>query len=120
LHVIPQTLGELKAANPVFLDELFRHGKVLFARFPFEVFSRSVKLKPFCLIIYDMSGLSYRDKMKVVYFLYKKGGGGAVAKMGGIKLTEGCVLVPSDVGDEIIDKLSAFGVDAKKLEIYVS
>ena len=120
LHVIPQTLEELKAANPVFLDELFRHGKVLFARFPFEVFSRSVKLEPFCLIIYDMSGLSYRDKMKVVYFLYKKGGGGAVAKMGGIKLTEGCVLVPSDVGDEIIDKLSAFGVDAKKLEIYVS
>jgi predicted nucleotidyltransferase len=120
LHVIPQTLGELKAANPVFLDELFRHGKVLFARFPFEVFSRPVKLEPFCLIIYDMSGLSYRDKMKVVYFLYKKGGGGAVAKMGGIKLTEGCVLVPSDVGDEIIDKLSAFGVDAKKLEIYVS
>jgi len=120
LHVIPQTLEELKAANPVFLDELFRHGKVLFARFPFEVFSRSVKLKPFCVIIYDMSGLSYRDKMKVVYFLYKKGGGGAVAKMGGIKLTEGCVLVPSDVGDEIIDKLSAFGVDAKKLEIYVS
>ena len=120
LHVIPQTLEELKAANPVFLDELFRHGKVLFARFPFEVFSRSVKLEPFCLIIYDMSGLSYRDKMKVVYFLYKKGGGGAVAKMGGIKLTEGCVLVPSYVGDEIIDKLSAFGVDAKKLEIYVS
>jgi len=120
LHVIPQTLEELKAANPVFLDELFRHGKVLFARFPFEVFSRSVKLEPFCLIIYDMSGLSYRDKMKVVYFLYKKGSGGAVAKMGGIKLTEGCVLVPSYVGDEIIDKLSAFGVDAKKLEIYVS
>jgi predicted nucleotidyltransferase len=120
LHVIPQTLGELKAANPVFLDELFRHGKVLFAKFPFEVFSRPVKLEPFCLIIYDMGGLSYRDKMKVVYFLYKKGGGGAVAKMGGIKLTEGCVLVPSDVGDEIIDKLGAFGVDAKKLEIYVS
>jgi len=120
LHVIPQTLEELKAANPVFRDELFSHGKVLFARLPLEVFSKPVELKPFCLIVYDMSGLSYREKMKVFYFLYRKGGGGAVAKAGGIKLSEGCLLVPSSVGDEIIGTLSAFGVEAKKLEIYVS
>jgi len=120
LHIIPETFEELKTANPVFLDELFRHGKVLFARFPLEVFSKPVKLEPCCLIIYDMSGLSYREKMKVVYFLYRKGGRGVVAKTGGIRLSEGCVLIPSNVGEEITDKLSAFGVDAKKLEIYVS
>jgi len=120
LHMIPETLEELKAANPVFLDELLKHGKVLYAKFPLEVFSKPLRLEPFCLIFYDMGGLGYRDKMKVFYFLYKKGGGGAVAKMGGIKLSEGCVLVPSNVSDEIIDMLSAFGVDVKKLEIYVS
>lgn len=120
LHVIPETLQELKAASPVFLDELVTHGKVLFARFPFEVFSKPVKLEPFCLIIYDMSGLSYRDKMKAVYFLYKKGGRGAVAELGGKRLSDGCVLVPSSVGDEIMGKLSALGVNARKLEIYMS
>ncbi len=119
LHAIPQTLKELKAANPVFLDELFKHGKVLFAKPPIEVFSRHVKLEPFCLIFYVMGGLSPRDKMKVLYSLYKKGGGGTVAEMGGIKLGEGCILIPSDVGNEIIDMLSAFGIYAKKLEIYV-
>jgi len=118
LHVIPETLEELKAANPVFLDELFRHGKILFARFPLEVFSKPVKLEPHCLIIYDMSGLSSREKMRVVYFLYRKGGKGVVAKTGGIRLSESCVLVPSNVGEEITDKLSVFGVDVKKLEIY--
>jgi predicted nucleotidyltransferase len=38
LHVIPQTLEEFKAANPAFLEDLVKHGKVLFARFPLEVF----------------------------------------------------------------------------------
>jgi len=67
-----------------------------------------------------MGGLSYRDKMRVVYFLFRKGGVGTVAKMGGIRLSEGCLLVPSSVGDEIVGGLKAFGVDAKKLEIYVN
>jgi predicted nucleotidyltransferase len=120
LHVIPETLEELKTANSVFLDELFRNGKVLFARLPLEVFLQPLKLESFCLIIYDMGGLSYRDKMKVIYFLYRKGGVGAVAKMGGIKLSEGCVLVPNSVCDEIIAMLSSFGVEVKKLEICVS
>ncbi|KPV62373.1 MAG: Nucleotidyltransferase domain protein [Candidatus Bathyarchaeota archaeon BA2] len=119
LHVIPQTLEELKTANPVFLKELLTHGKVLFAKFPLEVFPKPAKLKPFCLIIYDMSCLSYKDKMKAVYFLYKKEGTGTVTKVGGIKLNEGCLLVPSNVCDDIIDKLSAIGVNVKKLEVYV-
>jgi predicted nucleotidyltransferase len=120
LHVIPETLEELRAANPVFLDELFKHGKVLFARFPLEVFSKPVRLETFCLIIYDMGGLSYRDKMKAIYFLYRKGGRGAVAEMGGKRLGNGCVLVPSNVGDEITDKLTRLGVHARKLEIHMS
>ena len=120
LHVIPETLEELKTANPVFLNELFKHGKVLFARLPLEVFLQPVKLESFCLISYDMSGLSYRDKMKVTYSLYHKGGAGTVAKMGGIKLSDGCVLIPSSSGDEITAMLSSFDVEAKKLEIHVT
>lgn len=120
LHVIPETLEEFKAANPVFLEELFKYGKVLFARLPLDVSLRPVRLKPFCLIFYDMASLSYKVKMKVSYFLYKKGDEGAVTKAGGTKLGEGCILVPSNMGDEIVDVLSAFGVITRKLEVYVS
>jgi len=120
LHVIPETLEELKSANPVFLNDLSRHGKVLFAKFPLEVFSMPVRLDPFCLIVYDMSRLSYSDKMKVVYFLFRKGGQGTVAQMGGVKLSEGCLLVPRSACDEIASKLKGFGIAPRKLEAYIS
>lgn len=120
LHAIPETIDELKEANPVFLHELFTYGKVLYAKFPLEVFPKPVGLDPFCLVLYEMSGLSYRDKMKVSYALYRKGGGGAIGKVGGVKLSEGCVLIPSDASDEIVGILSAFGAGARKLEIHMS
>ena len=120
LHVIPETIEELKTANPVFLDELSKHGRILFAKFPLEVFSKPARLKPFSLIVYSMHGLSYNYKMKTVYFLYRKNGQGVVAQTGGKRLGESCFMIPSSVGNEIIDELSALGVGAKKLEIYVS
>jgi predicted nucleotidyltransferase len=120
LHVIPETLEELRAANPVFQDELSKQGRVLFAKFPLEVFSKPARLKPFNLITYSMRGLSYSDKMKTVYFLYRKNGQGAIAEKGGKKLGESSFLIPSSVSDQIIDRLNALGVKAKTMEIYVS
>jgi predicted nucleotidyltransferase len=122
LHLIPETLEEFKNANPVFLEELSKHGKVVFARQPLEVSLKPLKLKSFCVISYDLSGLSYKDKMRVSYFLYKnkKRSGGAVADAGGIKLSEGCILVPSSISNHIIAELKSFGVKTKKLEIYLS
>jgi len=120
LHVIPETLEELKSANSTFLNELSKHGKVLFARIPLEVSLQPVKLKPFYLISYDMSGLNYRDKMKVTYFLYRKSGVGAIAKTRGIKLSDSCVLIPSSATDEITAMLNSFNVETKKLKIYAS
>jgi hypothetical protein len=119
LHVIPETLEELKVANPVFVNELFKHGKVLFAKMPLKVFLQPMKLESFCLISYGMSNLNYRDKMRAIYFLYHKDGVGAVAKMGGIKLSDSCVLIPSIASDEITVMLNSFSVETKKLEIYI-
>jgi len=120
LHVVPEALEELKTANAVFLDDLFKHGKVLFARFPFEVFAGPVGLESFCLVVYEMSGLSYRDKMRVVYFLFRKGGVGELGRVGGFRVGEGCLLVPSHASDVIVKALKGFGITARKLETYVN
>jgi predicted nucleotidyltransferase len=120
LHVIPETLGELKNANPMFLNELSKHGKVLFARLPLEVFLQPLKLESHCLISYNMSNLNYRDKMKVIYFLYRKSDTGTVANMGGTKLSESCFLIPSNAADKITQTLNSLGAETKKLKIYTS
>jgi len=120
LHVVPQALEELKVANPVFLDDLFKHGKVLFARFPFEVSAGPVGLESYCLVVYEMSGLSYRDKMKIAYFLFRKGGVGELGRADGFRVAEGCLLIPSGSCDVIVEGLKSFGVGARKLETYVN
>ncbi|MGQ9552453.1 MAG: nucleotidyltransferase domain-containing protein [Candidatus Bathycorpusculaceae bacterium] len=120
LHLIPETLEELQTANPVFLHKLQKHGRVLFAKFPFEVFSKPLELKPFCLIVYDMRRLSYRDKMKATYFLYKKNNKGAVAHAGGIKINGSCILVPNNESSRIINALESLSVSVTKLEIYIA
>lgn len=58
--------------------------------------------------------------MKVIYFLYRKGDVGTVANTGGIKLSEGCFLIPSNAADKIAALLNSFGVETKKLKIYIS
>lgn len=120
LHVIPETLEEFKNANPVFVEELIKFGKVLFAKFPMEVFLKPLRLKPYYLIFYDMVGLSYKDKMRVFYFLYRRRGGGLVAKSCGVKLNEGSILVPINMAEEILKALNDLGVKTRKLEIFLS
>jgi hypothetical protein len=38
LHLIPEALEELKTANPLFLNELSKHGSVLYAKMPSKFF----------------------------------------------------------------------------------
>jgi hypothetical protein len=54
-----------------------------------------------------MSRLNYRNKMKAIYLLYKKGGEGVVAKTGGAKINEGCLLVPESESAKLVDMLTA-------------
>ena len=120
LHAIPETLEELKNANPIFLDELNRYGKVLFAKIPFEVNLQPVSLKPVSIIIYDMRTLSTAEKMKALYFLYSKDGEGEISKMGGIKISDSSVMIPTGSAEKIERILDSFGVKTKRMDIFVS
>jgi hypothetical protein len=67
-----------------------------------------------------MRNVNYADKMKASYFLYSKGGAGAVAKTGGTKISDGCIIVPSELADEIIRVLTSLGVQTIKTEIFIN
>jgi hypothetical protein len=45
---------------------------------------------------------------------------GALVTMGGIKLSDGCFLIPRDASDEVTALLGSFNVETEKLEIYVN
>jgi predicted nucleotidyltransferase len=120
LHAIPETLEELRSANPVFLEELSKNGKVLYAKIPLDVSLKPVNLEAFTLITYNMSKASYAEKMKASYYLYSKNGSGAVAEAGGTKIGNSCILIRSDMAENIIGILTSLNVQTKKMEIFAS
>jgi predicted nucleotidyltransferase len=119
IHAIPETLDELRRGNPAFLRELEKHGKVLYSREPFATGFRSPLARPFSIVSYDLSPLSYREKMRILYRLYEGGGGGLVARSGRTKLARGCVLVPRDAGQEILSLARSSGAKASKIDVLV-
>ncbi len=120
LHAIPETLEELKNANPVFLEELSKYGQVLFAKTPLEVYLQPPNLESFSLVTYDMHNVSYPAKMKASYYLYAKGNTGAVAKAGGTKISDGCIIVPSGTVDVIVGFLTSLDIQTKVIQIYAN
>ncbi|HYR04375.1 MAG TPA: nucleotidyltransferase domain-containing protein [Nitrososphaerales archaeon] len=117
IHAIPETMDEFSRANPVFLRELEKDGRVLFSREPFATRISSQLARPFSVVSYDLSSLSYKEKMRVLYRLYRAGRGGIVEGNGGVKLGSGCVLVPRDAGREIVDMARSSGAKATKIDV---
>jgi len=119
IHVIPETLEELKRANPSFQEELVKFGKVLYAKLPMEVYLKPLKLRPYTIIFYDMAGLNIKDKMRISYLLYKKSGAGLLAETGGVKLNDGCILAPSNTAEKLLKALNNLGAKTRKMEVFL-
>jgi len=119
IQAIPETLEEFSRANPVFLRELENAGRVLYAREPFVTRMKSPLSRPFSIVSYDLSSLTYSRKMRFLYRLYKGGEGGIVIRSGGTRLGGGCVLVPRDEAKEILNLAHSIGAKASKLDVLV-
>ena len=119
IHAIPETIDEFNSANPVFLRELVRDGRVLFSREPFAARISSPLSRPFSVVSYDLSSLSYKMKMRVLYSLYRRGRGGMVGGSGGVKLGSGCLLVPREAAQEIMDLARSSGAKVTKVDVLV-
>lgn len=117
IHAIPETLDEFKGANPVFLEELEKHGKVLYSRLPFTLTVGSPLRRPFSIISYDLRSLSSKEKMRILYRLYESGGGGDVGRSGGIKLGSGCILVPHGESSGLVNFIESRGAEAFKIDV---
>lgn len=118
LHAIPETIEELRESNTAFLEELAEHGKVLYPRTPFDVRITSFLHRSFSILSYNISSLSYKAKMRIVYYLYGKGGRGGILKNGGgVKLGNGCIMVPQRESRAISRFLESNGAKVSKIDV---
>lgn len=120
VHCIPKSLEEFLKSEQTFLDEILKFGKLIYMKYPFQAYIKPLTFKNLKLISYDMSSLKQKDKMKVCYKLYgKKGSGkiGLVKKFNGIKLGEGCILLPAESSHHLIEILKKYNVKYNILDI---
>ena len=122
VQAIPKSLKDFwKKTEPTFLNEILKSGIVLYAKYPFKLRALNIKLDSHAIISYDMSGLDQKAKMRVIYRLYGKNGRvGLLRKLGGAKLSEGCVIVPREKSFQVLKLFEENGVKYKLKEVYAS
>lgn len=111
--------------EPTFLSEVFKHGRIIFSRYPIEMPVAVSGPKPMRIITYNLRNLSQRDKQKLCYQLFGKRAkrysyDGEVAKLGGVRLGDGCFMVPEEKYGEMAKMLKACNVSHDSLTAYVT
>jgi predicted nucleotidyltransferase len=120
VHLIPKSMDEFAESEPTFLREVLKHGVVLYSKYPFQSFLSPLRLERMVLAAYSMRRLGQKDKMRLVYRLYgRKGSNGLVKRLGGLKIAEGCILIPEDASDALLKALTEYGVEVKTFNVYV-
>lgn len=114
IHAIPKGLDEFKRSNPVFLEQVHSQGRVLYSKFPFQVSLRPLTTRPYVIVVYNMSRLSYRDKVRLRYRLYD---GGVLSRAGGTKLAESCLMVPEETSEEVVAALKEHGAEVRTTRV---
>lgn len=125
-QVLTRSIKEFaEKTEPTFRQNILEHGKLLYLRYPFQAPAFCENLKPMAIVSYDMRRLPQAEKMKVVYRLFgKKGKGqsicGVVEENGGLRLGDGCFMIPIEGLEAITQMMSECGVQFKVLRIYSS
>jgi predicted nucleotidyltransferase len=123
-QVSARSLKEIRErTEPTFLQEVLKHGRVIFSRYPFEV-PAAISGRPMRIVTYNLRNLTHADKQKLCYRLFGKrtkrhSYEGEVAKLGGIRLGDGCIMVPEEKYAEISELLKAYNVKHDALITYV-
>ena len=122
IHLIPKTYDELLNSEPTFLNEIYKYGIILYSKYPFKTKLGYMNLKYKKLVIYSLKGLKQRQKTKLLYLLYGKRGvkkSGLLRDIGGEKLSEGCLIIPAEEGERLINVFKQFNIKPRIIDIYI-
>jgi len=125
-QVLTRSVRELnEKTEPTFRQNVLDHGVLLYLRYPFRAPAFAQNLKPMAIVRYSLKGLSQNEKMRVVYRLFGredwgKGLRGLVGEKGGLKLGDGCFLIPLESLDAIVNVLRWYNVRFDVLRAYTA
>lgn len=125
-QVLAYSLREVREKiEPTFLAEVLKHGRMIFSRYPIEMPAAAGGLSPARIITYDLMNLSLGEKQRFCYRLFgKRAKGysyeGELAKLGGSRLGDGCILVPEGKYGEVEKIFAEFDVKHRAISAYVS
>ncbi len=124
-QVLTRSIGELtEKTEPTFLRNILSQGVLLYLRYPLMAPALSQNLTPVAIVSYGLSGLDHGEKMKVIYRLFGKkaknhSSAGVVERSGGIRLGDGCFLIPIENLTTVTKILNQFNVWFETLRAYV-
>jgi len=123
-QVLARSIREFaEKTEPTFRQNVLEHGKLLYLCYPFEAPAFCENLRPMAIVSYSMKGLPQTKKMKVVYKLFgKKVKGqsvcGVVEENNGIRLGDGCFMIPMESLEKIARIMNEFSIQFKVLKMY--
>lgn len=119
-----RTRKEVKETDSGLLQNIFQEGKILYLREPLEIKTSLVlQQKPFILSIFKLKNLSQKEKVKFnrrLYYQEKKKYKyqELLKKIGGEKLTPGCLLIPYGKKGFIEKLFHKFNLQYKEIRIW--
>lgn len=121
IQILTRSMRELREeTEPTFLESIMKHGKLLYMRYPLQAPPFLQELRPMVIVSYDLSGLPQREKMRVIYRLFGKSGGrprGIVGESEGLKLGDGCFMIPEDRLASIRKILDQYGIKYRTVRV---
>lgn len=131
-QIIIRSLKDLKETDTGLLNKIFREGKLLFLKHPFDFpIVELLQLKPYKIIVFKLKNLKPKDKRSFNVDLYgtisvKRIGKqsysykykGLLDKIEGKKLGAGTLLVPEKAASEVEFLLKDYKIKYDKLDVW--
>ncbi len=113
----------LKSLNPSFLSSVLKDGVLIYIRHPATIKAELMGATPKSVVTYSLKDLSPREKQKLEYKLFGRGGEsrykGHVTAAGGVKLGRGSFMAPESASDEAIRIMQEAGASCTKTRVYL-
>jgi predicted nucleotidyltransferase len=124
MQVLTRSIREVREeTEPTFLESVMGGGKLLYMRYPLQSPAFFQELRSMVIVSYSLNRLPQREKMKVIYRLFRKRfkgkSGGFVEESGGLRLGDGCFMIPEDHLRIACDILEQYGVRYTTMKVLV-